>query len=152
MPNLSWRAERASMIAVAPHRAAPPEGAIHRASQSNSDADKPSRQGRFVVGLYEQVNVVALHRKVENPKPGPHRVLERRPDLEKDALLAQTRQTPRCAHRHVDRVVSRMLGPGVVPHPRAQCRLATGSMSSSAPSAKKEFALLGRAHESAMNM
>jgi hypothetical protein len=47
----------------------PSRGTVHRKSQPNRHAHEATRERLFILGFDQQVNVIGLHRKVNDPKP-----------------------------------------------------------------------------------
>ena len=71
--------------------------AIDGARDPNRKAHEAARKGALVGSLDEQVQVVGLHGKVHEAKPGPRRSSERMTDFEKHDFATQARQTSRRA-------------------------------------------------------
>jgi len=56
------------VIAIAPHRAAYAQRAIHRARQANREAAKTTRKDVLVMRLDDEVDVIFLNRELDDTK------------------------------------------------------------------------------------
>jgi hypothetical protein len=65
------------MVPVAPNAPASPCGTVDGSRRANDRTHEPTREANLVVRLDEQMNVIGLHRIVDDPKPRPHRSTER---------------------------------------------------------------------------
>jgi hypothetical protein len=85
------------MESIVPDSPRPLECAIDGACDPNRKAHEAAREGAFVGGLDEQVQVIGLHGKMHEAKPGPCRSPERTTNCEKHDLTTQARQASRRA-------------------------------------------------------
>jgi hypothetical protein len=69
MAHLLGRSQLTPVVAIAPELASPPNESIHAPRNSHGKPGDSPRDGNLVVRFDEQVNVVALHREVDHPKP-----------------------------------------------------------------------------------
>jgi hypothetical protein len=79
------------VVTVAPDLAASPRDPVDCASDPNGNAHETPRERLFIACFDEQVNVIGLHRKVDDAKPRARRLREGATNREKDDLLAQAR-------------------------------------------------------------
>src|SRR6267142_2738524 len=79
----SRRTKRPRVKSFGPHPAASMHHAVERASETNDEPRHPARQRDLVVGLDQEVDMVVLHGKMENAKPGPSGSLQRFSQSEK---------------------------------------------------------------------
>jgi hypothetical protein len=68
----------------------PTDHTIDRPREPNRHTHDAARQRNLVVGLDEQVDVIRLHGEMDDPKPRPRRLRERRANRRKHLLFAQT--------------------------------------------------------------
>lgn len=68
--DLSWRPERAAVIAICEDSTTPPKRPIDSLCQPDADALHPAAERPGAVRLDEQMHVVALKRIVHDPKGG----------------------------------------------------------------------------------
>jgi hypothetical protein len=79
------------MVSVVPDAPPPLCHAIHRSREPYRGAHEPTRKRRLVVRFDEQVHVVGLHGKVNDPKPRSSGASDGAPEIVEDELLAQAR-------------------------------------------------------------
>jgi hypothetical protein len=124
----AWCRERARVIATSPNRAFSLQDPIDRASHPNGHPRHTSGERRLVVGLDEEMYVVALHGEMQQAKPRPSRARESAANRGKDRLSAQTREPAFGSQRHVNRLPSTMHRAFAMardwPAARAPCTLA----------------------------
>jgi hypothetical protein len=65
-PSLGGRAERVSVIATVPDVPPPTDGTIDRLGATGGQALQASDEGDRVVALDDEVNVIGLHREVDD--------------------------------------------------------------------------------------
>ena len=94
MAHFSWRPKRASVVSLGPEAPSPIEQCVYPARNANGNAGHAPRKGVLVVRLDEQVDVIALHGKVDEPEPLSGRASERFTNFRENDLLPQARQTP----------------------------------------------------------
>ena len=139
-PHLARCAERAGVVAIAPHSTAPAEHAIDRARKANREPCRAARQ-RFLVGrLDHEVNVIRLHREMDDPKPDTRSTADRPPHLQKHPLFSQTRQPSFGAQRQVQWMPLRVVRPRGVRHARTSTRgLSASPRSPATPRSKRKL-------------
>ena len=71
------------MIAVAPHLAGAPQRAIDRARDPDDEPSRAARERLLIVRLDDQVEMIALHREVNEAKGRPAGGAESRANLRK---------------------------------------------------------------------
>ena len=126
IPYFARRGESARVITTRPERALSLQNAIDRPRHADGDTCHASGERQLVVGLDDEVYVVALYREVHQAKPGPSRPRERPANGGKNRLPAQTRKGASDAKRDVNWL------PSMVRRARAMAR---GGPASRAPRA-----------------
>jgi hypothetical protein len=64
IPDLARRAERAAVVAVREHRAAPVEDPVHRARDARDEGFHPAGEGVLARSFHDRVHMVVLDRVV----------------------------------------------------------------------------------------
>ena len=110
MAHFARRGEAPRVVSIAPHAPAPAKNAVQPPRQSNREPTRTARERQLVGRLDEQMHVIGLHREMDQAKSIARAQRERAAKLEKQGLLAQTRERPRRAQREMDRVTLFVLG------------------------------------------
>jgi hypothetical protein len=116
--RLAGRGQRVKVISIRPHRPPPPRHTIHRPGHPDGQPLGPRRQRPAVVRLDDQMQVVALHREVKQPKPRPARRRQRPPHRHRHPRPPHRRHPRPRPHRHVHRRPWVMRAPPPMSHPR----------------------------------
>jgi hypothetical protein len=128
VPRFAGRSKRARMVPILPDGPSPPRNAVHRKRKSYRGSHDAAREPDLVVGFDEEVNVVGLHGKMDDPKPASGGAPDGPSQLDENELLPQARQPmsgPKC---DVDRMCFLVLRPWAVRDASAPGRaFATGS-------------------------
>lgn len=130
------------MEAVVEDLSGPPERAIHCASDANRETLHPARERELGVGLHDHVEVVPLHRKLDDAEtrplvPGADRVL----DGEIEPALAEVRDVVAEPQGDVCRTRPRMPRTAAVRDATLPLTLPAGTLSLPAPGAEHEGTL-----------
>src|SRR5262249_36173268 len=145
--HVARRSQGAGVVPILPDAPSPPRDAVHCEGEPYRDAHEAAPEPDFVVGLYQQVNVIGLHRKMNDSEPASSRAADAAPDLIENDLLAQTRQPRTGAKRDGDGMSFLVLGPGPVRHVTAPRRtLSPRSGALPASSSKPQFLLAPALH------
>jgi hypothetical protein len=108
VPYLTGRRKRARVISIGKDRAFSAELPIHRASQPNRKALNPAGKRATPLRLDDQVQVIALHRKVNQPQPKARSTGHESPPNGREAgPPAQGRQPRNDPQGDMDGVVTR---------------------------------------------
>jgi hypothetical protein len=67
VPQLTWRPDRPPVVPLGPHLARALEDTIERASKPDREALTPATKRVAVVGLDEQMDVIALDAELDDP-------------------------------------------------------------------------------------
>ena len=141
------RLQRASMISIGEYLAPAVKLPVDRARDADRQTLHSARQSATVRCLREQVQMIALHRKMHEPKAKTLTARHQRSaHLHEKLPRAQCRYLWPHAQCDVQRVMPRVLGPPQMSHARApSLRLSTRARSCSAPAAKPKRTLVHRA-------
>ena len=126
------------VVTIREYRAALAKRTMHGMHHSDRERLHPARQGLFVVGLDNQVQMVRLNREMHNAKVGPlagsNRALHR---FEQKPVAPQTRQALADALGHVHRMPPEMRRTTAVWESRPETnRLAASPASRAAPTGR----------------
>lgn len=109
--RLLRRLERVCVVPVREHPAAPLHQAVQGASDTNGQTLNSAREPHGILGLDDQVKMVALHAEVNEPEPGTSlSVRESSRNRAEAALATQVPDVTPHAQRDVHRVVPRQRG------------------------------------------
>jgi len=144
-PTTATTASRSSLVpragsttySVAPHGAAPAEGAVDRPRYANREAAETPAECLRVVSLDDQMHVIILHAEQEHPEAAVGGRGESTADRGKDPAGPQAPDGRPSAQGDVQRVRGGVRRPGTVRHARAAARgeLPPGAGSPAAPGA-----------------
>ena len=142
VPHFARRRKCTRMVAVAPHAATTLKDTVHPSRQADREPARTPRERPLVGCFYEQVDMVGLHREMDETKSRARAKCERAAYFEKQRLLAQAREPPHGAQGEMDGMTCLMFRPGDVRHAGVRARpFATGAFTRAAPSAKGKLAL-----------
>jgi len=71
MAGLARRGQGAGVVAIPPNGAPAGESVVDCAGRPDGEATRSARQRPFILGLHEEMQVVALDREVHDPEIGP---------------------------------------------------------------------------------
>ena len=71
MAGLARRGQGAGVVAVAPHGALAGERVVDCAGRPDGEATRSAGQRPLILGLHEEMQVIALDREVDDPEVGP---------------------------------------------------------------------------------
>jgi hypothetical protein len=128
--NFARRLQCARMVSLAPNRPTPIQCTVERPRKSHRQSSHSARQRRLVPRLDDHVDVVRLHRKLQDAKPRSRRLGEASADGQKQVFFAHTRQEAGAPQRDVDGVAIAVQRPRAMRHPspgRSTPVLAMGS-------------------------
>ena len=118
IPRLPRRAKSDAVIAIGEHAAAPLERAIELLREADAEPLHAAPERFLTLGLDDEVQMVALHRPLDQPHAEPvPRCREGAPHDLHAALRPQTRHVPPEPQRDVDRRPPVEPGPRRVPDP-----------------------------------
>ena len=126
------------MVAIAEDTSTPSHDAVHGAREANRRPGKAPRERRLVVRLDEKMNVIGLHRKVDDSKPRTRGLGERATNLEEDQLLAQAWDPPHGTQGDVHGMIFSVFGPGAVGNAAARISLSPGAKTLASPRSEPE--------------
>jgi len=116
--HLARSEERASMVAVRDHLAAPPGQPVEPTSHPNPESLHRAPQRNLVLNLHQQMKMIALDREVDDPHPQPvPSRRQRRPDRR---ITPESPKRPQPANdptSHMDRMPRRQPRPPTMPDP-----------------------------------
>jgi hypothetical protein len=119
-PRLGGRAEVMSVVAAAPHASAPPRRAVDRLRASRRQPLQPADERHGMVAFDEEMDVIALHREMDDAKRRLVGRRERALQDWKDARRPERRQRVARPQRHMHGPSSLM--PRAWPMRRARSR------------------------------
>jgi hypothetical protein len=119
--QLPRRPDGAAVVALRPDLARTLEDAIEGARKPDRQALATAAERLAVLGLDEQVHMIALNAELDDPVlPAPERALIRLGDRvresEENALTAERVKPTARAHGDLDRMATRVVRPREVPH------------------------------------
>ena len=135
MAGLAWRGQRTGVVAVAPHGALAGESVVDCAGRPDGEATRSAGQRSLILGLHEEMQVVALDREVHDPEVGPAGRANAFAESLEDARGPQRGKTRSGSEGEVDRVRRLVWRPGSVRDGPAapRNRRPAGALSASAP-------------------
>jgi hypothetical protein len=89
LAHLLWAVQRPAVIAVGPHAPAPSCTAIDRAGATDRQSLQAAAERDVVVRLDDEVQVIGLHRELDQAKPPPAASRERVADGGKHSFGSQ---------------------------------------------------------------
>jgi hypothetical protein len=146
VPCFAGRAERVSVIAIAPNSPVAPGHTIHRARQTDRQAGHSAGKRDFVMRLDDEVQVIGLHGEVNHPEPRARGVPECASKACEYDLSAQIRNGLTCTHRNMHGMVLIVFWPSPMGNRRASGRpLAPRPFPPTAPPGEGKLELSGLA-------
>ncbi len=140
--RLPRRLELPRMIPVREHSPPPPEHPIQLPRDPNREPLHPRRQRPLVRSLDDQMEMVRLHRILNQPKPTPLPPFAKRAPKDVHTPLGpEVRHRARDPKREMRRRPTVERGPRLVAQPRARGPLSAGTFASASPGAEGELLL-----------
>ena len=147
MPNFPGRPQRTAMIPIGPDATGATKLSVDRLRETDAKALHPSPQVATSFGFDEQVEVVPLHREVNDSEapPRPHR--QRASHGGKQPSATKGRQSAANAHRHVQWLTPVVDWPQAMRNTRdASCRLPACPSTTTASPVKPKLPLSWSTH------
>ena len=110
------------MVPIPPNGASSRRCVIDGAGEPYRGPDEATREPNLVVRLDEQVDVIGLHRVVDDAKPGSCGTSDRPPELGEDELLAQAGEPGAGSEGDVNGLGFLVFGPSAMPDAAASMR------------------------------
>ena len=135
------------MVAIRPNPPDTSEVAIDRLRETDAESLHPAADGMCPVGLDQEVNVVRLHRKVNDAKVAARACGEAALYRRTESVCSERRETSDTTHRDVDGMAVVVDGAWTMRHARAgPGGLASGSGAATTMGAEGQIALSGHGH------
>jgi hypothetical protein len=131
------------VIPVAPDRSVPPDHAIHRPRNADREPLESAYDRLVSVGFHQHVQMIRLHRKLQDPKTCAGRDAECAPDGSEETCVTQRGQPGASSQRNVRRTTAVVGRPMAMRHAGTASgrRLSAGSGATTTPSPDRELEL-----------
>ena len=132
------------MKSIDPDASAPPEHAVHGPCDADGQPLNPAREHANIHRLDEEMNVIPLHRELQNAQAAARRARQPAADGREELLGAERREPMASPQRHVYGMASVVRGSRAMRYAGLSTRrLATGAVALSAPRPRVKLQLEG---------